>query len=226
MVSLALNDIASCYALDGGWERAVVPRTDGDGSGVALWLRRSWRLPAAMRGRRLRLRFLGGVAPADVWLNGRYLGRHQGPRHLQEYDVTRLARVDAENQLVVRTIAPPARRPWRQVLLLALPPTAIAGVAVQMVDGGATLAVEVQHGGARGAPARLEVYRRGRTGLVAAWEGVLVSPRQTPTLALPEDGLDVPGQLRLDLLVNGALVDQAVVGLPRSAVLPPTPKRE
>jgi beta-mannosidase len=76
----------------------------GDYDGV-VWFRRSFTVPGEMKGRRLSLRFRAVDYIAKVWLNGIYLGSHEGYFTPFEFDVTDVA-TEGENILVVRVDSP------------------------------------------------------------------------------------------------------------------------
>lgn len=73
--------------------------------GVGFY-RKLFTIPAEWDGEVLYLHFVGASYQATVWLNGRYVGYHEGEYTPFHFDVTALARRDAENQLVVRIAAP------------------------------------------------------------------------------------------------------------------------
>lgn len=75
-------------------------------SGKEWWYRRAFRLPARFRGKRLRLEFEATDYYADVFLNGKWLGRHEGYIDAYEYDITGQARVGGENRIEVRVWTP------------------------------------------------------------------------------------------------------------------------
>ncbi|MFW6154885.1 MAG: glycoside hydrolase family 2 protein [Planctomycetota bacterium] len=85
----------------GVWEQ-VRPGYDGAG-----WYRRTIDVKDAWIGTKtLRLRFGAVMYYAEVWLNGHYLGDHEGGGSAFEFDVSSV--VDAgDNDLVVRVINPP-----------------------------------------------------------------------------------------------------------------------
>ena len=91
---------------DSNWSRVTVPHTwnvmpryaDYDGR---AWYRRTFRLPAAAARGRISLRFGAVFYLARVWLNGRYLGAHEGGYTPFEVDATRAARPGATNLLAV-----------------------------------------------------------------------------------------------------------------------------
>ena len=70
------------------------------------WYRKSFRVPATMKARRLRLRFEATDYYADVWLNGRSLGRHEGYIDPYEFDVSDKVSFDRENTIAVRVWTP------------------------------------------------------------------------------------------------------------------------
>jgi len=70
------------------------------------WYRKTFRVPARFEHRRVRLQFDATDYYADAYLNGTYLGRHEGYIDPYEYDVTPLIKQDAENVLTVRVWTP------------------------------------------------------------------------------------------------------------------------
>ncbi len=64
------------------------------------WYRLHFKAPA--RGGRYFLQFDGVGAVADVWLNGRYLGKHEGAFSRFRFDVTGAIRPTGDNLLVVK----------------------------------------------------------------------------------------------------------------------------
>ncbi len=66
------------------------------------WYRKSFSVEPSLRGQRLYLQFLGANQVADVWLNGKYLGKHLGGYTGFEFDITDLTRVGRANLLAVR----------------------------------------------------------------------------------------------------------------------------
>jgi len=66
------------------------------------WYGKTFRLPAAWRGKRIWMNF-GGVHPAaEAWLNGERIGAHCGPFVPFAFEITSRARSGASNLLVVR----------------------------------------------------------------------------------------------------------------------------
>jgi beta-mannosidase len=73
--------------------------------GIVLYRCRFVRQPAA-REEMVSLRFEAVYYSARVWLNGSYLGEHQGYFAAFEFDVTDTLAEDAENELLVEVSSP------------------------------------------------------------------------------------------------------------------------
>ncbi|MET3665360.1 glycoside hydrolase family 2 TIM barrel-domain containing protein [Caulobacter sp. 1776] len=94
---------------DQGWASIALPHTfnaaDGaDGGGYyrgPAWYRRTLDAPAPKAGERSYLEFDGAALVADVWVNGRLVGRHEGGYARFRFDVTDALRPGA-NVLAVR----------------------------------------------------------------------------------------------------------------------------
>jgi beta-mannosidase len=71
-----------------------------------VWFRRNFRVPAELRGQRLYLRFGAVDYVADVWLNGVFLGSHEGMIAPFEFDVTDVVDLEGDNVVVVKDAAP------------------------------------------------------------------------------------------------------------------------
>ena len=78
------------------WER-YYPDSEGHG-----FYRRVFTMPSDWSQRVVYLRFSGASYRSDVWLNGVYLGSHEGAYTPFRFDATAAARPGAENELVVR----------------------------------------------------------------------------------------------------------------------------
>ena len=79
----------------------------------AIWFETTFKVPANYQGKRLFLRFAGVDYYADVWLNGQFLGSHEGMFNPFEFDVTDIVKMDAENILVIRDDAPRANAEYK-----------------------------------------------------------------------------------------------------------------
>lgn len=100
--------------IERGWTRGEFPAHAEAEQVPAIWeilhpdvqgvgfYRRTFTVPSEWKERALRLEFGGASYRADVWLNGTYLGGHEGSYTPFAFDVTDRVRRDAENELVVR----------------------------------------------------------------------------------------------------------------------------
>ena len=70
------------------------------------WYRKSFRVPATMKGKRVRLQFGATDYYADIWLNGKRLGRHEGYIDPYEFEVAGELNLDGENVIAVRVWTP------------------------------------------------------------------------------------------------------------------------
>ena len=64
-----------------GWESIAVPGTVNpppDGEEGGAWYRRAFDVPRAWVGRSVTVRFASANYVADVWLNGTWIGYHEG----------------------------------------------------------------------------------------------------------------------------------------------------
>ena len=104
----------SWYLCDGTeevWRDIAVPgnwylnEEIGDYFG-AIWYETEIDMPQNADGNRSFLRFEGVDYIAEVWLNGAYLGFHEGMFDPFEFEVTGLWKKDGKNILIVRDYAP------------------------------------------------------------------------------------------------------------------------
>jgi beta-galactosidase/beta-glucuronidase len=92
---------------DSSWATVQLPHTwnvmpeYSEYEGLA-WYRRKFTLPNASQNAHLRLRFESVFYLARVWLNGQYLGQHEGGYTPFEFDVTSMAKPDIENVVAVQ----------------------------------------------------------------------------------------------------------------------------
>lgn len=66
------------------------------------WYRRKLEIPATWQGRRVGLQFNGVFQIADVWVNGRHVGRHVGGYTSFQFNITEALRWGATNLVSVR----------------------------------------------------------------------------------------------------------------------------
>lgn len=92
---------------DSAWLNVNVPHTwnvmpdYSEYEGLA-WYRRSFTIPPEAKDAHLRLHFEAVFYLARVWLNGQYLGQHEGGYTPFEFDVSSLVKPDAENVIAVQ----------------------------------------------------------------------------------------------------------------------------
>jgi len=104
------------------------------------WYRKHVAIPAADAGKVLRLDFDGVFRNSDVWLNGTYLGKHLSGYTPFSYDITKLAKLGADNVITVR-VDPTVFEGWwyegggiyRHVYLTALAPVHVAQYGTYVV---------------------------------------------------------------------------------------------
>lgn len=170
---------------DAAWAAVTLPHTfnavDGEAGGAfyrgPAWYRRSFELAPGARQRFLE--FDGAALAADVWVNGRHAGRHEGGYARFRFDVTALAK-PGRNTLAVRVDngTLPAVAPlggdftvfgglYRRVRLVETAP-----VHIDLLDHGAP-GVEVATDAVSSAAARVQVKTRVRNASAAAQRAVL-----------------------------------------------------
>src|SRR6266498_2402684 len=92
---------------DSSWATVQVPHTwnvmpdYSEYEGLA-WYRRTFTAPPESRDSHLRLRFEAVFYLARVWLNGQYLGQHEGGYTPFEFDITTLAKPGDVNVITVQ----------------------------------------------------------------------------------------------------------------------------
>jgi beta-galactosidase len=95
---------------DAGWERIAVPGTlnaPPDEPEIGGWYRRTFNVPARWIGRVATLKVSTANYIADVWINGTWIGYHEGGSTPFAFDVSALLVPNAENQITVRVDNPP-----------------------------------------------------------------------------------------------------------------------
>jgi beta-glucuronidase len=92
---------------DSSWVTVNVPHTwnvmpkYSEYEGLA-WYRRTFTAPAESRNAHLRLRFEAVFYLAHVWLNGQYLGQHEGGYTPFEFDISSIVRPGEKNVIAVQ----------------------------------------------------------------------------------------------------------------------------
>ena len=96
--------VPSCWEQHGfgGYNYGNEINADGPSAIEQGLYRRSFAVPAAWRGRRVRIVFDGAMTDATVWMNGQQAGpTHQGGFYRFQYDITPLVRFGEANLLEV-----------------------------------------------------------------------------------------------------------------------------
>jgi len=101
----------SPYFNDSSWQIHTVPGVENTLGSIeqtpeyyadGVWYRRTFTLSDSLKQLTARLNFYAVNYIADVWLNGQYLGWHEGGYTPFSFDVTSAVRFDSANVLVVR----------------------------------------------------------------------------------------------------------------------------
>jgi beta-galactosidase/beta-glucuronidase len=85
-----------------------------------VWYHRTFSIPEERRGSRIVLHFQGVDYLAKVWVNGEYVGCHEGAYAAFSFDVTPYIRTDGENRVVVKAeddasgTQPRGKQRWRE----------------------------------------------------------------------------------------------------------------
>lgn len=90
---------------DAGWESIAVPGTVNpppDGEEGGAWYRRAFEVPRAWVGRSVTIRFASANYVADVWLNGTWIGYHEGGATPFAFQAGESLLPGAENVLALR----------------------------------------------------------------------------------------------------------------------------
>ncbi len=94
---------------DRNWQAIVVPGNwflhGHDLAGVG-WYRRHFQIDSSLKNKVVRLVFAGVDYTGDVWLNGHYLGFHEGYFQSFEFLVADYLKINADNILVVKVNSP------------------------------------------------------------------------------------------------------------------------
>ncbi|HWC58290.1 MAG TPA: glycoside hydrolase family 2 TIM barrel-domain containing protein, partial [Verrucomicrobiae bacterium] len=152
----------------------------------AAWMKRSFAIPKAWNGKRIVLHFGAVAGDMMVYVNGKKAGEGFDIFFAQDFDVTDLVSLGAENQVLVKVIAPKVfdkrgrfgRREylsgsfwgthiagiWQDVFLLAEPKVSVADVFVQPLLDKNELRVEATIENHSSAPVTVSA-----TGVVREW---------------------------------------------------------
>jgi len=110
-----LSGVETAQFDDAGWDQVTVPHTwnrignegyerspESNNIQGTGWYRLKFQPPAAARGSRYFLQFDAVSTVADVWLNGHYLGKHEGAFARFRFDATAAMNTSGDNLLVVK----------------------------------------------------------------------------------------------------------------------------
>jgi beta-glucuronidase len=95
---------------DRQWQIASLPAVANpppNRSPTGIWYRKRVSIPPLWGGQRVFLHCLAANYVADLWVNGRYLGYHEGGFTPFSFDITEQAKIGAPNLIVLRVDNPP-----------------------------------------------------------------------------------------------------------------------
>jgi len=95
------NDISRVLNGEGGWEKVNIPDYRGPVGKWTGYYRTVFKYGKPCGRKRLFVKFLGADYIANVYLNSRYIGSHEGFFASFEFDVTGFIKHDSDNVLVV-----------------------------------------------------------------------------------------------------------------------------
>ena len=84
-----------------------------------VWYQRTFSVPADARGKKILLNFQAVDYAAKVWVNGEFVGSHEGGYTAFTFDITRFASAEGENRIVVKAedsddvTQPRGKQRWR-----------------------------------------------------------------------------------------------------------------
>lgn len=167
-----------------------------DISGIA-WYAKKFTLPAQAVGKRLSLNFAGVDYFADVWLNGKYIGFHEGYFQSFQFDVTDAANFGQENQLVVK-VNSPLEKMGEDWSLHKRYIKGIFGHHDTRPGGAWTDRAQEKNTGGIWAPVSLEIHDA----------ALITNIKVTPRLDLAQQSADADSQVQIDLQQSTALPAQ------------------
>jgi hypothetical protein len=90
---------------DSSWELMQIPGIENpppDRYQNGAWYRRSFKVPASYQGKYIKLNFEGANYVTDVWINGKWAGKHEGGYTPFSFDVTKYLKYGQKNIIAVR----------------------------------------------------------------------------------------------------------------------------
>ena len=195
------------YEADSVYYPSYPPRWDGVQMG---WLRRSFRVPPGMAGKRLWLRFEAVAGEAQVIVNGQPVGSHFDAFLPFEFDVTHCVHPDGDNELLVgvrkselfNVVSPDYPKTqsrtypngsnmdhlvgiWNDVFLVAVPSVRVEDVFIQPDVAANTLVAEIALHNDEPMPQTVHL-----SGQVAPW--VNLAGKDVPSAPVSRWRLDPP----------------------------------
>jgi beta-glucuronidase len=113
-LALVTNEAANRFAVnydDSGWENKMLPGVENTLSvnektpeyyQDGVWYRRTFQVADSLKGKTATLKFYSVNYICDVWVNGTYLGYHEGGYTPFAFDVSSVLRTDTVNVIAVR----------------------------------------------------------------------------------------------------------------------------
>ena len=98
---------------DSRWKRVTLPRAFNEDEAFKVWIadmtdtvawyRKTFRLPASAKGKKVFIEFEGARQAAEVWVNGHNVGLHENGVMAFGFDLTPYVRFRGDNVIAVRT---------------------------------------------------------------------------------------------------------------------------
>lgn len=209
-----------------------MPKLVGDPEGPepyedGVWYRRNFTVPAGWKGQQVTLQFLSVNYVADVWVNGRWVGYHEGGYTPFVLDVTDGVKYGGENVIAVRVDNPPwgtrmdtvpgPKADWwnytgiiQDVWLEAAPPLHVVRVDARPLDvaGNLRLTAVVHNAGTSEAKGTLKLTVRQTDPTAPGW---LTDPS---AMAIAGEPICRASEIAVDLKAGEALAARVTVQIP------------
>ena len=202
------------YVLDGsGHYSSTNDRSHGYLPVQAAWYRKHFIVPQSDVGKVMHLDFDGVFRDSQVWLNGRFLGRHPSGYTPFQFDITKTAQHGADNVITVR-VDPQQFEGWwyegggiyRHVSLTAMDPVHVAT--------GGTFVTSIVPNGDQGADAEAELTIQ----TTVQNDGVVPAQCWVVSQIVGPDGMPLKALTNTDLVAaqgRHEMVQQTVLPHPR-----------
>ena len=90
---------------DSSWVDMQIPGIENpppDRYQNGAWYRKTFKVPASYKGKFVKINFEGANYVTDVWINGKWVGNHEGGYTPFSFDVTQYLAYGADNQIAIR----------------------------------------------------------------------------------------------------------------------------